>query len=205
MASNDLADVELGDGLVRAGPAEADTIAQITADAFRTDPFNRWLFGNYAGMAGVFGALARHVYTPRGFCYRLGEDGAAMWMMPGGDVEPPLKALPALYGAVLFRSSWGAKRRTDATVAAMSAHHPQFAHAYLFTIGVRPHARGKGNGHRLIRPVLDACDRAGLPAYLENSNPANCGFYGSCGFERQAMIEVGPGAPPLEAMLRQPR
>ena len=205
MASYDLPNIDLGDDLVLAGPAEADAVAQITADAFRDDPFNRWLFGSYAGMAGVFGALARHVYAPRGFCYRLGDLGAAMWMLPGGDTEPPLRALPALYSAVLLRSSWGAKRRTDATVAAMTRHHPTFPHAYLFTIGVRPEGRGKGHGRRLIQPVLDACDRAGLPAYLENSNPANCGFYGSCGFERVTMIEVEPGAPPLEAMVREPR
>ena len=205
MAGNDLADIELGEDLTQAGRADAGRIAEITADAFRDDPFNCWLFGSFSGMAGVFGALARHVYTPRGFCYRLGDEGAAMWMMPGGDTEPPLRALPALYASVLIRSSWGAKRRTDATVAAMAHHHPHFPHAYLFTIGARASARGKGNGRRLIRPVLEACDRAGLPAYLENSNPANRAFYGSCGFERMAMIEVAPGAPPLEAMLRQPR
>lgn len=197
--------IHLGSGLVAAGAEAADTVAQITVDAFRDDPFNRWLFGSTSGMAGVFTALARHVYTRRGLCYRLGDEGAAMWMLPGGNTEPPLTALPALYSAVLFRSTWGAKRRTDAAVAAMARHHPTFPHAYLFTIGVRPRARGKGNGRALIRPVLEACDRAGLPAYLENSNPANRGFYGSCGFERTAMIEVAPGAPPLEAMLRQPR
>jgi ribosomal protein S18 acetylase RimI-like enzyme len=197
--------IELGNGLVRVGPADAGVIAQITADAFRDDPFNQWLFGSYAGMAGVFAALARHVYTGRGFCYRLGDVGAAMWMLPGGDLEPPLMALPALYRAVLLRSSRGAKRRTDLTVAAMTRAHPTFPHAYLFTIGVRPQARGQGHGRTLIKPVLDACDRAGLPAYLENSNPANCGFYGSCGFERQELIDVAADAPPLEAMLRQPR
>ena len=198
-------DIVLGGDLVRAGLGEAGVIAQITADAFRDDPFNRWLFGSYRGMAGVFAALARHVYTRRGFCYRLGDQGAAMWMLPGGDLEPPLMAMPALYRAVLLHSSRGALKRTDAAVAGMNRHHPTFPHAYLFTIGVRPQARGQGHGRRLIQPVLDACDAAGLPAYLENSNPANCGFYGSCGFERQAMIEVMPDAPPLEAMLRQPR
>jgi len=197
--------IELGGDLVRAGPREAGIIARITADAFRDDPFNRWLFGSYRGMAGVFAALARHVYTRRGFCYRLGDQGAAMWMLPGGDLEPPLMAMPALYHAVLLHSSRGALKRTDAAVAGMNRHHPAFPHAYLFTIGVRPQARGQGHGRRLIQPVLDACDEAGLPAYLENSNPANCGFYNSCGFERQAMIEVMPDAPPLEAMLRQPR
>lgn len=197
--------IQLDGNLVRAGPADAGRIAQITADAFRDDPFNRWLFGSFSGMAGVFGALARHVYTPRGFCYRLGDRGAAMWMLPGGDTAPPLRALPALYAAVLLRSSWGAKRRTDAAVAGMTRHHPTFPHVYLFTIGVRPSSRGKGFGRTLIQPVLDAADKAGLPAYLENSNPANCGFYGSCGFERVSMIEAAPGAPPLEAMIRPAR
>jgi ribosomal protein S18 acetylase RimI-like enzyme len=197
--------VDLGDALTRVEAKGVRQLSDITADAFRADPFNRWLFGTFAGMAGVFGALARHVYVPRGFCYRLGDAGAAMWMMPGGDTEPPFMALPALYSAVLFRSTWGAKRRTDAAVAAMTRHHPVFPHAYLFTIGVRPSARGQGHGRTLIQPVLDACDGAGLPAYLENSNPANRGFYGSCGFERQGMIELEPGAPPLEPMLRMPR
>jgi GNAT superfamily N-acetyltransferase len=87
----------------------------------------------------------------------------------------------------------------------MARHHPTFAHVYLFTIGVRPNARGQGHGRTLIQPVLNACDRAGLPAYLENSNPANSGFDGSCGFERATMIEVASGAPPLEAMVRQPK
>jgi GNAT superfamily N-acetyltransferase len=205
VAADDLANVDLGDGLIRAGQGEAKTIALITADAFRDDPFNRWLFGSYGGMAGAFGALARYVYVPRGLCYRLGDIGAAMWMTPGGSFEPPPPALPALYWSVLLRSTWGAKRRTDATVAAMARHHPEFPHAYLFTIGVRSVARGKGAGRKLIEPVLDACDRSGLPAYLENSNPANRGFYGSCGFRRVAMIEVAPGAPPLEAMIREPR
>lgn len=199
------ADIELSGALAFAGPSETGLIAQITADAFRDDPFNAWLFGSQRAMAGVFAALARHVYTPRGFCYRLGNLGAAMWMLPGGDRDPPLRALPALYRAVLLHGTRGAKARADAAVAAMERHHPLARHAYLFTIGVRPVARGRGHGRTLIEPVLEACDRAGLPAYLENSNPVNRGFYASCGFKREAMIDVLPGAPPLEAMLRQPR
>ena len=76
---------------------------------------------------------------------------------------------------------------------------------YLFTIGTRKAARGKGLGKALIRPVLEACDREGLSAYLENSNPDNTGFYMSHGFEHMKLFEVGEGAPPLEAMWRKPR
>jgi ribosomal protein S18 acetylase RimI-like enzyme len=197
--------IELGSGLKSAGPRHARQVGAITADAFQADPFNRWLLGTQPAIEGVFRALARHVYVPRGLAYVLGDDGAAMWMLPGGVADPPLAALPRLYWAVRVQASSGAGRRVDRAVAAMAAAHPTFPHAYLFTIGVRPRAQGKGLGRKLIAPVLAACDREGLPAYLENSNPANRGFYGACGFERTGMIEAEPGAPLLEAMLRQPR
>ena len=198
-------DIQLGPELTRANRGDARQVGAITADAFRDDPFNRWLFGTQAGIEGVFGAMARYVYVPKGFSYRLGDEGAAMWMLPGGDGTPPWQAIPAFFWAVKLRSSRGASQRVDRAVAAMQAAHPDFPHAYLFTIGVRPRAQGKGLGRRLIAPVLAECDRLGLPAYLENSNPANRGFYGANGFERTEMIEVEPGAPPLEAMLRRPR
>lgn len=199
------ADIDLGPSLSRASAADARQVGEITSDAFRDDPFNRWLFGTYAGIRGVFIPLARHVYVPNGFSYRLGDEGAAMWMLPGGDDRIGFWAMQKLRFNAVFRASRGAIGRIEHTVAAMEAAHPRFAHAYLFTIGVRPGAQGKGLGRRLMLPVLAACDRAGLPAYLENSNPQNHGFYRSCGFEHVQWIEPVPGAPPLEAMLRQPR
>lgn len=196
--------IELAAPFTRSMRDEADHIAAITADAFRNDPFNRWLFGNFEAMETAFCGLARHVYTKRGFCYRIGDDGAAMWMLPDGDMSLPLAALPDMLRAVTA-SSRGGMTRIRRTTDAMEAHHPQFPHAYLFTIGVRPAARGKGMGGKLFRPVLEVCDRAGVPAYLENSNPDNTSFYRTQGFERVTMIHPVEGCPPLEAMLREPR
>jgi ribosomal protein S18 acetylase RimI-like enzyme len=201
----DARDIELGPDLIPAARRDARQVGEITADAFRDDPFNRWLIGTQAGIRGVFVPLARHVYVPKGFSYRLGDEGAAMWMLPGGDDSLSFLALNSLRWNAIFRASRGAIGRIEHAVAAMQAAHPDVPHAYLFTIGVRPRSRGKGLGRTLIAPVLAACDRLGLPAYLENSNPANRGFYRACGFERTQMIEAEPGAPPLEAMLRQPR
>ncbi|WP_198152580.1 GNAT family N-acetyltransferase [Tsuneonella dongtanensis] len=198
-------DIDLGGTLTRASRHDARQVGEITADAFRDDPFNRWLLGTQAGIRGVFVPLARHVYVPNGFSYRLGDEGAAMWMFPGGDDRLGFLALQKLRFNALFRASNGAIGRIEHAVAAMEAAHPAFDHAYLFTIGVRARSQGKGLGRRLMSPVLEACDRAGLPAYLENSNPRNHGFYRSCGFEHVQWIEAEPGAPPLEAMLRQPR
>jgi GNAT superfamily N-acetyltransferase len=198
-------DVQLGPGLIRATRADARQVGEITADAFRADPFNLWLLGNQPAIRGVFVPLARHLYVPNGLAYRAGDEGAAIWMLPGGDSDLSFWAMNALRFNILFRATRGAIGRVEHAVAAMDAAHPAFPHAYLFTIGVRPRSRGTGLGRKLIAPVLEACDRLGLPAYLENSNPANRGFYGSCGFERTGFIEAEPDAPPLEAMLRQPR
>ena len=200
----DASDIELGPPLIRATKRDARQIGEITADAFRDDPFNRWLLGTPAGIKGVFVPLARHVYVPNGFSYYLGDEGAAMWILPGQDDRLPFWALKKLQFNAVIRASRGAIGRIEHAVAAMAEAHPVFAHAYLFTIGVRQHARGKGLGRQLLAPVLKACDDRGLPAYLENSNPANHGFYRAAGFDHAGWNNVRPDAPPLEAMLRRP-
>lgn len=197
--------IDLGPAMVRATRSDARQVGEITADAFRDDPFNRWLLGTPAAIRGVFVPLAQHVYVPNGFSYRLSDEGAAMWMLPGGDDRLGFWAMQKLRFNAIFRASRGAVGRIGHAVAAMEAAHPRFDHAYLFTIGVRPRSQGKGMGRMLLAPVLDACDRVGLPTYLENSNPKNHAFYRSCGFEHVQVIEAEPGAPPLEAMLRQAR
>lgn len=199
-------DIELDEALAPAGPREARKLGEITADAFRADPFNLWLFGNFAGIENLFHLQARRIYSRRGFCYTLGNEGACMWMLPGGDASFGLLDYAAFALPTLLKCGPGAVRRGVRTGEAMEARHPSFEHAYLFSIGLRPSAQGKGLGRRLIQPVLDACDRKGLPAYLENSNPANTGFYASCGFEPLGdPIHPEAGCPPLVPMVRQPR
>lgn len=198
--------IELGEELTEAGSGDAHAIGEITADAFRNDPFNQWIFGNFAAISAMFHAQARRIYVPRGYCYRLGDQGACMWMMPDQKTEFGLGDYATIAWSTLVKSGPRAVMRAIKTGNAMDRHHPHFPHAYLFSIGVRPAAQGKGIGHRLMRPVLEACDREGMPAYLENSNPVNTSFYRSCGFEEMgATIHPEPGSPPLVPMLRQPR
>lgn len=199
-------DIHLGDDLQQSGPAEAGLIGDITADAFRNDPFNIWLFRNFSGIRALFRFQAKRIYTRRGYCYRSGNDGACMWMLPGKDTNFTTMDYAIFAANTLFRSGPKAIARGIKTGEAMGHRHPQFPHAYLFSIGVRPSAQGKGLGRKLIQPVLDGCDRAGIRAYLENSNPANTGFYNSCGFEQMGdPIHPEPGSPPLVPMMREPR
>ncbi len=198
-------EVDLPEGLYRQGPRDWKYIADLTAVAFAEDPVAGWVFGAPRAIQSAFRLLAREVYTRRGFCYTVGGEGAAMWIGPeqAGDLST-LAQVQLAIGLHRFGTA-GALKRAMAASEAMAAHHPAEPHMYLFTIGVLPSGRGRGHGHALLRPMLEACDRSRTPAYLENSNPKNHGFYAAHGFERREIFHPGDGAPPLEAMWRPPK
>lgn len=198
-------DIRLPDTLRTASGADWRQLGAIIAEAFAEDPVNLWIFGRAAAMPPVFGALARSVYLPRGMCHLAGDAGATMWSLSSANRELPPLATLGLVASLLRNGAKGAVKRALGAGEAMAREHPKAPHLYLFAIGTRKADRGKGLGKHLITPMLDAADRAGLPCYLENSNPANTGFYRSRGFERMKLFEPGPGAPPLEAMWREPR
>jgi GNAT superfamily N-acetyltransferase len=116
-------------------------------------------------------------------------------------VHPDHEAL----GAVLERSVDAALRPPrDAVFDEMSNYHPAGAHWYLPLIGVDPAHQGKGHGGALLTYALQRCDRDGLPAYLESTNPRNVPLYERHGFAALGAIQVGD-SPPLVPMLRRAR
>lgn len=198
-------DIELPEGLRAASRADWKQLGDITAEAFYEDPVNLWIFGNADAMPPVFRTLARSIYLPRGICHIAGDAGATMWAHSNQSRELSTLQTMRLVWSLMTKGEKGSAKRGLAAGEAMAREHPQEPHIYLFTIGTRKAARGQGLGKKLIRPVLDAADRTALPCYLENSNPANTGFYMSHGFERMKLFELGPGSPPMEAMWREPR
>lgn len=56
-----------------------------------------------------------------------------------------------------------------------------------------------------MAPMVERCDREGVAAYLENSNPANEAFYVRHGFVATGPLDLPDGAPPMTAMWRDPR
>lgn len=195
---------DLPDDLTPCGPAQADRLADITADAFANDPFNLWVFGGPKGMRATFRTEARHLYTQYGACYTIGDEAGAMWMGPKGRKTLPGHILPGLIMDIARHSGFGAIRRAMQADKIMQQNKPREPYLYLFTIGVRPSAQGRGLGHRLLVPLLRSADEAGLPTYLESSNPANHDFYAGHGFKTKDWLYVRPDAPPLETMIREP-
>jgi ribosomal protein S18 acetylase RimI-like enzyme len=86
----------------------------------------------------------------------------------------------------------------------MEKAHPREQHFYLFFMAVDPRFQGKGLGSAILEATLRHIDQAGMPAYLENSNPRNARLYERAGFV--ARNNISPkGAPPLIPMWRTAR
>jgi hypothetical protein len=56
-----------------------------------------------------------------------------------------------------------------------------------------------------MRPILERCDREGLPAYLEASSPRNRALYERHGFVVVEEMRLAKDSPPLWRMWRKPR
>jgi GNAT superfamily N-acetyltransferase len=191
-------------GLRQARPQDHRQLADITAEAFRDDPLNRWIFGPPRAILSAFRTLAP-AYLKTGLCYLSGDLGATMWTGPGQSVGLTF-ALQMRFLAGMWRhASPGAMTRIQKIGRQMADHHPESPHFYLFTIGTRATARGQGIGRALIQPMLDVADQRDLPVYLENSNPANHGFYAAHGFEKTGDFNAGGTGPVVSPMLRAPR
>ena len=126
---------------------------------------------------------------------------AALWHGPDPGA-PQLASFPEMLAGLLGTAD--ATRKMTA-LAVIPAAHPTERHWYLAAIGTRPRFQGTGSGPRVLQPVLDRCDAAGLPAYLESSNVRNVPFYERHGFVAMGIIQVPDGGPALTPMWREPR
>jgi GNAT superfamily N-acetyltransferase len=132
-----------------------------------------------------------------------GAEGVAAWAPPGRWGEGRLRQLWELPG---FLRAIGIGRIPEVVpaVMALEASHPRRPHYYLFEIAVDPPSQGQGIGGALLRHVLDECDRRGLPAYLESSNPRNNPLYEHHGFRVTGRHMIGRNGPPVWLMWRDP-
>ncbi len=195
-----------GTDLKRAKTPAWQRVADITAEAFATDPVNRWVFGKPESIRSMFRVMAKEMYLPHGLCHLHSAGGATMWMPPGVNAAPTRIGLLKFALGQIRHGTARSINRGMALSRTMHSWHPTDPHMYLFTIGTTAAARGKGVGKALLAPVLETCDREGVPVYLENSNPSNTGFYTAHGFERMGIFEIGgDGTPVMEPMWREPR
>jgi len=185
-----------------------DAVVSLTS-AFAFDPLMGWMTRSDPldpnRLRLFFGAIVDAEFQ-RGVetTYVAGSgSGAAIWR-DFGDKGPArtalLKSAPTFIR--VFRSGLGRAMRA---VSAIESIHPEEPHMYLYFLGAHQNERGKGLGAALLAPMLERCDKEGIPAYLENSNPPNEAFYSRLGFVQRGTINLPKGAPPLTPMWREPR
>jgi GNAT superfamily N-acetyltransferase len=176
-------------------------IASLTL-AFARDPIMRWAWREahryatyWPRLADAFGGRA----LDGGTAYGLEDCAAvALWMPPGmgPDEEAVIDVMRESLDDEILKDLNGVFDQMDEL-------HPTADVWYLPLMGVDLPAQGRGLGSALLRHVLTSCDRDGLPAYLEATNPRNRDLYARHGFNVVEVIQAG-SSPPMWAMLREP-
>jgi len=211
--------VSLRNGLASQGPCFQENVPELqvrTAEngdrssliatlalAFGNDPAVRWMYPEpdrylayFPRFVSAFGGDAFMHGTAH---FIAGGKASALWLPPG--VNPDEGALMGLFEESIPEQH---RRVLLSVFEQMGHYHPDEPHWYLPLIGVDPTEQRKGYGSVLLDHALRACDRDGLAAYLESSNPANIPLYQRHGFEVMGTIQVGT-SPPVTPMIRRPR
>lgn len=190
------------------GPDDYEAAAEALALAFVDDPALAHLLPDDATRAerllGFFSAEIKHL-APEHRQVWLTDDGAAaaIWAHPGRWRVPlaatigQTRPMARVFGPRLGLALW--------TQLRLERRHPRNPHHwYLHYIGVEPRHQGRGLGAALMSPVLERCDREGVPAHLEASSERSSHLYARHGFALTETFAMPAGGPPLRAMWREP-
>jgi ribosomal protein S18 acetylase RimI-like enzyme len=197
--------IEAAGTVRRATGADVPQLAEALARAFFDDPLFKWMFRRDS---------TRLFHLRRYFAHRLRlllaqqqvyttdtAVGAALWARPNEWRDPPgaaLRQMVALTPALGLRL-----RRSVRAMSDVERRHPRPAHWYLAVLGIDPDRQRRGLGSALLAPVLAACDRDRMPAYLETSRERNVAFYRRRGFQVVDSLTL-PEGPPIWLMWRDP-
>ncbi len=187
--------------------ADEPAVCAALARAFDDDPMVNWMAAQDArrerrvldAMALTLEMTKAHdeVYTTTQI------HGGALWAPPGkwklGALQQ-LMLVPRLTSVTTWKRIWPIMMGINA----LERKHPTRPHFYLFMLGVDTEFQGRGVGTELMRPVLERCDREGIPAYLESSKERNVPLYERNGFKVTEEFVVPSGGPKMWLMWREP-
>ncbi|MEV7557324.1 GNAT family N-acetyltransferase [Streptomyces sp. NPDC089795] len=193
----------------QADRSDRDAVARLLDEAFRTDPVSSWVFPDpehRAAVHGKFLGVFVDVALEEGrIDYAVDGSAAALWLrIPA--VDPEAEAVEDEVPARMRAVADPDNERCELVGRLTGAVHPTAEeHEYLLMIAVAPGRQGKGLGGELIAPVLERCDREGVPAYLEASSERSKGLYERLGWELTGEPVRLPDGPLMWPMWRKPR
>jgi GNAT superfamily N-acetyltransferase len=173
----------------RAVRSDIPALAALLARAFDRDPFYAFLAGEgserHARMGEGWTGILRFASAGLSETYTT-EDraGVAIWLPPGYS-GPSVLDSARLMPAIARLAGWRRLRTVSDALDALERHRHRLVsgpHFYLSALGVDPHRQGGGIGTLLMQPILERCDRASIPAYLETAVARNVLLYERLGF-----------------------
>jgi ribosomal protein S18 acetylase RimI-like enzyme len=163
--------------------------AAVLVDAFEHDPIWQVVLSDTTPTqkAGAF-------ETPLLYCLKYGEvyatsenlEGIAAWV-PGhlAAMTPWRMARSGAMRAAL-KLGWAVAKKMEPIFGPLDAERQEImkgrSFIYLQIIGVAPALQGQGFGGKLLRALIEECERAGLPLYLETETESNVRMYERLGF-----------------------
>jgi GNAT superfamily N-acetyltransferase len=186
--------------------------AAVLARAFHDDPLTTFMIPDPDERARVLPGL---YVAAAGLAERFGEGfvtepallGAALWFPPGR-TELGAEEFQAVGAGDLARrlprGAFGRFATVMAHLDDLRRRDVPRPHWYLSVLGVEPEVQGRGIGGLLIRPILERCDAAGLPAYLETQKQRNVPFYERHGFRVAVEVDEPTSGIRFWTMLREP-
>jgi GNAT superfamily N-acetyltransferase len=187
-------------------PEDVPVAAASLVRAFYDDPMLEFLFPDPAtrgrALRRFFTLQLRQTPRHRGLAYTTeGCHATALWVPPR--TGPPglrdmVAQIPKLF--ILGKRAGAAL----ALVQLVDTRHPKTPHYYLGGLGTDPQWQGRGLGSAVLAPVLERCDRDGVPAYLESSKESNVAFYAHRRFEVIDEVSIPESDVRLWLMWREP-
>jgi ribosomal protein S18 acetylase RimI-like enzyme len=191
-------------GVRTAHAGDADEVGRVLADGFEADPVMGWVFeepGRDRKLRAFFGFLAHEALVPLGATYVL-PGSCAGWTPPGSADWPDERG--QRFGELLARTcSPGDAERLGILDTVTRERHPPGAYWYLSVVATERAAQGRGLASTILRASLEPVDAAGLPAYLESTNPRNVALYERHGFVVTGEVQL-PDGPSVTLMWRDP-
>lgn len=192
----------------QAGKEDREIIVDSLTRAFWDDPMYNWLVKQDIYLGARFRRIFEIYWDRFAYPYEqiwTTEDrlSAALWSPPNCwqlGLAEQLAFLPDWLGVTGTSQLYSRWRAVDK----IQAKHPHIPHWYLMAVGVAPEVQGSGYCTKILRPVLDICDRTQTPAYLENSKEQNIEIYQRFGFKVTEEVVVDKKIK-LWLMWREPR
>ena len=196
----------------RVGSQQYSKVVDILTSAFFDDPVFTWFMRKDSKKENAFKSLFTTVltkyYLPNIVYKDTKSNSSSIWVESKDVLTSSELSIPMKIRFLINVTHWctlGGRNRFMYLTNQQDDAHPPEPHHYLWAVGVKPEAQGKGYGTKILSHHLAILDELQIPAYLENSKEVNFRLYERLGFRQINEIKLAEDGPYLWGMWRDPQ